>query len=208
MLTIKKAFHNLITLLNTINPKFPLPVGVEAYLFNHMEEYSPKANEVLVRQGNKATHAYYIIRGHIYVYYFDEHQEKHVKRFYRENRIVAFLSFLEQTKSPYTIVAARNTLLSKICNDQLQDIYKTWASMKEFAMLVLMRNDEEKERLRNEMLNKRGHSKVLEFYRTFPGLLHSKSISDDVVACYLMMKRAQLSVVRADLLRRGLLPKK
>ena len=208
MLTIKSAFVRLMTCLNNINPKSPLPVGLDPYLWEHMEEFSPKANEILVEQGTIPRHAYFIIRGYVRVYYFDEAGVKQVKRFYREGRIVAFLSFIEQQESPYYIVAGRNTLLSRIRNVEVQQMYDSWPGMKEFSMLIVLRNEETKERLRQSMICKRGIEKVLGFYVAFPELLYGKFVKDEEVANYLLLKKSQLSAIRSYLVRDGMLPQK
>lgn len=188
MLTIKHAFDKLMHLLRSIKPEQPLPVLFEPYLWENMEEYSPASGEELVKQGSKPEYAYFIIRGYVYVYFYDKHMVKHVKRFYREDRIVAFLSFLEQTKSPYTIVAGHDTLVSRISIDHMEVIYEKWAGMKVFAQLVIMQYDEAKERQHLELLKMPVDDRVKEFYSLYPCMWPPlKARMDGEIAKYLQI---------------------
>lgn len=197
MLTIKHAFQKLMTLLSQINPKIALPIGLEKYLWDHMEELSPKANQILVKQGEIPKHAYYIIRGYIYVYYDDEDGKRHVKRFYRENRIVTFLSFLEQHASPYTIVAGRDTLLSRISNVDMREIYQRWEGMKEFAMLVVLQYDEAKSAIKEKLMAMELEERVNAFYQCYPCLLPASKVRmDELVASYLQIAVSSLRRIR------------
>jgi hypothetical protein len=197
MLTIKNAFFKLMTLLSNINRKQPLPVGFEQFLWENMEEYQPSDNQVLVKQGETPEYAYYIIRGYIYVYYEDEDGILHVKRFYRENRIVAFLSFLEQHASPYTIVAGRDTLLSRISIDHMKVIYGRWQGMKEFAMLVVLQYDEKKAAIKDKLMAMETEERIKAFYLCFPCLLPASKVRmDKWVALYLKMSLRTLRQFR------------
>jgi hypothetical protein len=200
MLKIKNAFLKLMTLLSNINRKQPLPLGFEQYLWENMEEYDPKSNEILVVQGDTPEYAYYIIRGYIYVYYEDEDGILHVKRFYRENRIVAFLSFLEQLPSPYYIVAGRDTLLSRISIEHMEVIYGRWQGMKEFAMLVVLQYDEKKAAIKDKLLAIEPEERVRAFYGCFDCLkLASKVRMDKFVAGYLQLRPRTLRKFRKKL---------
>ncbi|TKC07125.1 Crp/Fnr family transcriptional regulator [Pedobacter frigoris] len=197
MLTIKNAFERLMRLLRSIKPEQPLPVLLEPYLLKNMDEYSPASGEVLVKQGEKPKFAYFIIRGYIYVYLHDENGGKHVKRFYRENRIVAFLSFLELTNSPYTIVAGHDTLVSKIGIEEMTVIYDTWKGMKEFAQLVVMQYDEVKEGQHLKLLNMAADDRVREFYNLYPCMWPPlKARMDDEIAEYLQISARTLRRIR------------
>jgi CRP-like cAMP-binding protein len=188
MLKLKIPFERLMKLLRSINPQIELPDALEPFLWQCMEEITTSHHEVLVDQGAIPKYAYFIIRGYIYVYYFDKYGNKHVIRFYAEDCIVAFLSFLERTGSPYYIAAGRDTLLSRISAGDMQHIYNTMSGMKEFAQLTVMRYDASKEKLREDMLGLGAKERVREFYSEYPFLLPAENARmDEEIALFLQM---------------------
>lgn len=134
MLKLKITFERLMKLLRSVNLKIELPDALEPFLWQQMEEITTSHHKVPMEQGGIPKYAYFIIRGYIYVYYFDKYGNKHMIRLYAEDCIVAFLSFLERTESPYYIAAGRDTLLSRVGAGDIQHIYNnTMSGMKEFA---------------------------------------------------------------------------
>jgi CRP-like cAMP-binding protein len=208
MLTIKSAFERLKKLLTKVNPAITLPATFFDYLWKEMDEITPDPDVPLVRQGDIPKFAYFIIRGFLSVYYVDEEGDKYMKRFYKEDQITAFLSFLEQQPSPYTIVPGKDTLLSRISIAKMEEIYKGWTGMKEFAQLTVMQYEEKKEGIKDRLMQKKGEQRVLAFYLLYPGLLHSKVFVDSDIASYLRLTRETLCTMRAALIDKCLLPGK
>jgi CRP-like cAMP-binding protein len=199
MLTIKSAFKKLIKLLTRISGPIPLPIGFPDELWELMEEYMPVADELLVMQGELVKYAYYIIRGYIYVYFFDEDGNKNVKRFYKEDRIVAFGNFLHRTRSPFYIVAGRDTLLSRISREQMDKIYTRWSQIESFAKDVVMDYDLWKDGLRSKFLRMEVKERVNAFYKYYPCLLPASSVRlDELVAIYLDVSMRTLSRYRGE----------
>lgn len=201
MLTIEKALQALMTLLRSIKPNLMLPVLLEPFLKAHMDEYTPKRNEVLVAQGKKPKYAYFIIRGYIYVTYNDKKGHKKIKRFYKENEIVAFVSFLERTESPYTIKAGRDTLLSRISRDTMEKMFEQWAEMRVFSDLVVMGYDETQDEIRNRLLQMPAKERVAEFYlELYPCLLPTIKVRlNYYIGMYLKISVRRLHELRAEL---------
>lgn len=186
MLKLKIPFERLMKLLRSINPKIELPDALELFLWQQMDEITTSHHEVPVEQGAIPKHAFFIIRGYIYVYYFDKYGYKHVIRFYAEGCIVAFLSFLERTESPYYIAAGRDTLLSRVSARDMQRIYDTMSGMKEFAQLTVMRYDADKEKKREDLLGLGAKERVKEFYNEYPFLLPADNARmDEEIALFL-----------------------
>jgi len=206
MLTIKKAFEKLMKLLRSIKPVQPLPIRLEPFLWERMEEFSPANEEVLVAQGEVPKYAYYIIRGYIHLYFICDKGIKHVARFYKEDRIVALLSFLERKKSPCYIIAGRDTLLSRVSHQDMQEIYDSMEGMKEFAMLTVLEHDHAKEQLRESIRGLAAEERVLKFYRVYGFLLPAERARlDEEIASYLGMAVRTLVRHRTKLISDGLI---
>lgn len=201
MLKIERALQKLMTLLRSMKPKFVLPVGLEKFLQTHMDEYAPKPNEVLLAQGKTPQYAYYIIRGYIYVTYLDEKGGPNIKRFYKENEIVAFMSFLERTASPFTIRAGRDTLLSRISWDATQKVFLTWPEMRLFADVVVMGYDELHDKIRSGLLDMTAKERVAEFYQVlYPCLLPANKVRlNALISKYLKVSIRRLLELRTEL---------
>lgn len=188
MLNILHAFKRFIKLLRSINPKITLPEALEDILLNKMDEIHPAHHQILVHQGDIPEYAYYIICGSVYVYYFDDIGNRHVIRFYREDRMVCFLSFLERTESPYCIAAGRGTILSRVHYKTMDYIYNAMPVIYQLFLLMVSRYDAQKEKLREDMIGLVTKAKVKLFYKTYPCLLPADwARMDEEIAAYLQM---------------------
>jgi len=194
MLKIKHALTRLMKLLRSINPHITLPEALESILELEMEEIYPKHHEVLEHEGDVP---YYIIRGCVYIYYYDAAGKQHVTRFYREDRIVAFLSFLEGTEALYTIAAGRDTILSRVSQRTMKKIYGSFDGMYEFAQLTVMRYDESKEKMKSDILGLPAPERVKLFYELYPFLLPAEAARmDEEIANLLLMSVRNLRKFR------------
>lgn len=188
-------------LLISMNPKFRLPLALEKFLETHMDEYSPKANELLVEQGSIPKYAYFIIRGYIYVSYLDDEGNLHAKRFYKEKDFVAFISFLERSASPYTLRAGRDTLLSRISQEDMQQLFTNWTEMRRFFDLMVINYDETHDKIRNRLLGMTMVERVAEFYlELYPCLLPANKVRQNaLIGKYLKVSVRRLHELRAEL---------
>ncbi len=192
MILMVHAFDRLMKLLRSINPDIELPPQLEPLLRNEMDEIHPVHHEVLVHQGDLPLYAYYIIRGYVYVTYICDAGVRHVLRFYRSNSIVAFLSFLEQKASPYTICAGKDTILSRVRITTMKKVYLI-TGMYEFAQRTVMLYDAAKEKLREDMMGLPVPERVRMFYKVYPFLLPAESARMDLfVAAFLKISDSTL----------------
>ena len=109
-------------------------------------------------------------------------------------------------ESRYYVSAVKDTYLIAVTAGQMQAAYDTIPETEELARLVLA-SFEEKELKRDEMIRKGGEESVLHFYTMHPDLLHSKIITLEDIASYLLMTRKTLSLVKMKLIDKGVLPK-
>ena len=208
MLNNKTAFARLMALLKSIDPAVPLPAELEDYLWENMivEEFCTKPR-VLETEGKVPGQAYYVVRGFVIVYGFDEKQDRYVMRIYRENTIVALNCFMKQTVSVYTIVACKDTLVWSITIGHMKQIYEDMPGMEKMALKTALEYSAAKEDARARLLALDIEDRVLQFYKRYKGLLPSRKspIRDACIACFLNMSLAVLRKTRRKLNDKGLL---
>jgi len=200
-----KAFKWLIETLQAV--KNPLPDHLEEYLESVMQARYCRSTHILHEQDTIIDKAYFISSGYIIVYYFNAEGKLSVLRIYGPGQIVAGNSFMNCIKAGYCIKVYEEAYLLEITHSQMETGYKTIPGMDELARLTLA-SFEDKEMFRDEMIRKGGEDSVLHFYRTFPGLLHTRIIRDEYIASYLLMSADYLQRCRMRLIEQRILPEK
>ncbi len=197
----KHVFARLIAMLTKVKPLHPL---LEPYLWKNMVPLFCKKNTPLHEQDDVIDKAYFIGRGYILIYYIED-GKKHVLRICGPDEIIAGKSFMNGVESRYYVSAVKDTYLIAVTAGQMQAAYETIPETEELARLVLA-SFEEKELKRDEMIRKGGEESVLHFYTMHPDLLHSKIITLEDIASYLLMTPRTLSTVKQKLIQKSLLP--
>jgi CRP-like cAMP-binding protein len=202
MLNNRKVFKRLMALLRKIDPKKPLPPELDDYLWKNMEveDYCFKLKD-LETEGKVPGKAYYVVRGFVIVYGFDEKLNRYVFRIYKENSIVALNSFMEQTVSTFTIVACKDTLVWSITDEEMQNIYGKMDGMHNVALKAALQYSDLQEEARAVLLALEVDERVMEFYKRYKGLLPPKHspIRDACIACFLGIDRNLLRRTRKRL---------
>lgn len=199
----KPALDRLLKLLKSIGP---LETAAENYLRSVMKPKFCVETHDLHEQDEPIDKSYFISRGYMIIYYIED-GVKYVLRICGPDEIVSPDSFLTGLKSNYYIKVFKDTYLLMITEAQME---YAQAEIPGIATLTLktIRSFEVKELERNRIISVGGQKSVLYFYNAYPGLLYTKIIGDDDIANYLLMSRSNLSAMRNDLIRRGLLPEK
>nr|WP_199079029.1 Crp/Fnr family transcriptional regulator [Pedobacter sp. ASV19] len=197
----KPALDRLINLLKSIDP---LEHRAEIFLRGIMKPKFCVETHDLHEQGTRIDESYFISTGYMLIYYI-ENGVKYVLRICGPDEIVSANSFLTGLKSKYSIKVFKDTYLLSITEAQMEHLQKEIPSVAQLTLKTI-RSFEEKELERNKIISAGGQKSVLYFYKTYPGLLYSRIIGDDDIANYLLMSRSNLSALRNDLIRRGLLP--
>lgn len=196
MLTLTRAFDRLLNELRKIDPKNPLPLGLEDVLSKRVKEFTTKDRLPLVRQGEVPRDFYFLIRGTIFLRNYDANGDMHVIRFYRENKIVARKSFLLQERSRCDIVATKGSLLFCISHQDMKQV----PGLEALMQLTVMEYDNYKVQLREELLFRDIATRIAEFYATFPSLLSARSFKiDQEIAAYLSISISTLRKFRKEL---------
>ncbi|MCW3117385.1 MAG: hypothetical protein JWM28_1467 [Chitinophagaceae bacterium] len=208
MLNNEKTFDELMNGLQSINPDVPLPMTLRSKLWNEMEVEPVCADvQVLEREGEKPKKAYYVVRGFVMVYGYDERTDEYVWRMYRAGSIVALNCFMHRKRSLYTIKAGKKALLWSVGADVMKDIYSGIPGMREMALATSAEYDNRTEQGRNLLLALDVDERVRKFYKYYHGLLPAKRspVPDDAVASFLAISKYQLQRVRTKLIRAGVL---
>lgn len=199
----KPALDRLIKLLKSIGP---LETPAENYIRSVMKPKFSVETHDLHEQDEPIDKSYFIATGFMLIYYI-ENGVKYVLRICGPDEIVSPDSFLTGLKSKYYIKVFKDAYLLMITEAQME---YAQAEIPGIATLTLktIRSFEAKELERNRIISAGGQKSVLYFYKIYPGLLYTKIIGDEDIAKYLLMSRSTLSLLRNDLIRRGLMPKK
>ncbi|HWW38062.1 Crp/Fnr family transcriptional regulator [Pedobacter sp.] len=197
----KPALDRLINLLKSIDL---LEHRAEVFLRGIMKPKFCAETHDLHEQGTRIDESYFISTGYMLIYYI-ENGVKYVLRICGPDEIVSANSFLTGLKSKYSIKVFKDTYLLSITEAQMEHLQKEIPSVAQLTLKTI-RSFEEKELERNKIISAGGQKSVLYFYKIYPGLLYSRIIGDDDIANYLLMSRSNLSALRNDLIRRGLLP--
>jgi CRP-like cAMP-binding protein len=204
MLNSKLILKKLMDYLRSIDERLFIPKSLDDKLEEDMEHEPVKAIEqVFVRHGKVPDRAFYIVSGFVMVYYFDEKGKQQLFRIYQENSIVAMDCFMNQTASPYFIVACKSAVLISITHEHMKEIYATIGVVHELATKTAS-SYEKKELLRDSLLDLPIEERIEKFYAEFKGLLPpGKVIRDLLVASYLRISKKTLSIIRKKLMLEG-----
>jgi CRP-like cAMP-binding protein len=211
MLNNKIVFARLIALLENLNPeeKFELPEDLKDYLWKYMiVENLCKKPVRFEKEGKTPKNAYYVVRGFVVVFGYNDDTERYVFRIYRENTIVAMDCFMRQQKSFYCIWGCKDTLLWSISAAHMDYIYENWG-LRSFALETASKHNAAKERSRASLLGIEDvEMRVLEFYRRYKVLLPARNspIRDACIASFLRISVSALKHNRDALLQKKLLP--
>ena len=200
MITLKNAFERLMNGLYRISPNEPPPVAFRHMLEQHLEEFTVKNRKALINQGEIPKFLYFQISGTTHLKYLDENGKLHVTRFYRESRIILRKSLLLQERSPCSIVACKGSLMFRLSYENMKLMFEAMPGMREFMMRTILEYDNDKERMREEMLSKSVIDRVRDFYALFPMLLPAATARLDLeIAAYLQISKVCLMQNRKKL---------
>ena len=200
----------LMPLLRSIIPSFPLPVALEPYLWQNMEEEPIlKYGKILEGWQEKHKKAYYVVTGFVIVFVFDVKGNRHSFRFYRRHTIVALDSFLNETASEYMIWRCPGVVLWSITRKHIQCIYDQMEGMELMVEKTVNKFHIANEQLRECFLMLHADLRVLKFYQEeeFKRLIpiRSSPILDQDIADHLAMSLPRFRRIRKRILEKGLL---
>nr|WP_121272143.1 hypothetical protein [Pedobacter schmidteae] len=200
MFNNQQALEKLMKLLRSVRPKFDLPMRLEYFFKEHMDEYDPVPNEDLVVRGRIPLFAYYIISGYVYVTYKNKEGQLRVKYFYAADSIVAFICFLDRLPSHYHIYAGHHTKLAVISRASVGLLFEEWEHMRSFAYTVLIEDDRFRGEIYDDLMELDPVPRVVEFYRLNPCLLPAvEARLDKWIARFLKLKLRYLVKIRQGL---------
>lgn len=208
MLNNKKLFAGLMDLLDKVDHNVPLPEELSTYLWEkaEVEPFCSKVKD-LETEGKIPEKAYYVVRGFVIVYGFDQQLDRYVFRIYRENTIVGMNCFIQQQLSDFTITACKETLLWSLTHVHLLQAYQEVPGMEQLALKTALAYSDHKESSRAALLVLETEEKILRFYQEYKGLLPARQspIKDASISCFLDMSIITLRRTRDKLRKKGLL---
>ncbi|WP_276090458.1 cyclic nucleotide-binding domain-containing protein [Pedobacter sp. JY14-1] len=167
------VFEALLALLQSIRPEASLPEELAPLLWQVLSKnVEISTDHVLEEKDRRPRHAYYVVKGYVWIYAWGLNGYRYLFRIYRPGTIVALMDFINQEESQYEIVTGKGTTVRKIAVQDMERIYSEIPGMKEFAYYTALRYNQYKEKLHRDLLALEDlDERVLTFYRYFPGML-------------------------------------
>ena len=202
----KRILARMIATLRAIDPSVSVGLEMDSFLAQHMvEEPLCKKDVVLQHYDEAVKKAYYLVSGNIDLFCYDDKGDEHLFRIYRADRFIAVQCLFKGGAPGYSTMACKGAVLWSINAESLREMCATIPGVNDLIKSATDSCDE-KELLRETLLNKNIEDRVLAFYRLFANLLPAgKVINDTRIGSYLRISAKTLRKIRKELKETGLL---
>lgn len=184
-------------MLGYLSNIIPISKDLEAELNSISKAISVPKNTILVNERERCRNLYFIQKGLVRGYYYDENKE--ITHWFAQEQEFAtsFYSFITGKTSPETIEALEDCELIQISYNDLQDLYKKFPETERIGRIV---TEKYYIKLEERFLNQRIRSakdRYLALLEKNPALLNRAALGQ--IASYLGIAQETLSRVRAEM---------
>ncbi len=183
----------LLSLLNNIHPLSP---ALHQYLSQKLKTTTIAKKQFLLQAGQISRHIYFIKKGLLRCYYFQNDLEVCSKFLKEGDIIVSASSFFLQKESFESIQALENAVLWSICYDELQYIYKNFPEFNVIARVLSIKSYLLSEQRLNFIRMKNAADRYTSMLEFFPELV--LRVPSKYLASYLSISVETLSRIRGN----------
>lgn len=177
-----------------------MPHQTPFQLFENQPVQKVKKGQVLVKTGQHATHAYYVVKGCLRSFMVDQKGREHIYQFAPEDWIISDLEFFKNKGSAFlNIDAIEDSELKIIPMDAFYGIASHEPKVIEEAFLKFQNRMYALQKRIIELLAYTAEDRYKQFIQTYPKL--SNRVPLKMIASYLGITPESLSRVRKELVK-------
>lgn len=166
-----------------------------------LERRSVKKNEILLKEGERCQHTFFVAKGLLRAYTMDENGKMHLLQFAPENWLISDRSsVLFDELSDQNIDAIEDAEIILIDNAFFEEVTKMSPSFQRFNMLALNNRIRHLNKRINRLISASAEVRYLDFIALYPNLL--SRVPQWMIASYLGITPESLSRVRKELVHK------
>jgi CRP-like cAMP-binding protein len=160
-----------------------------------VELISIKRNDTLLRQGQRCVYEYFILKGCLRSYYFDENSIEHTTLFAVEGWWTGNLkSFVKNTPSEFNIQALEDSVLIRISKSNMEALYDKIPKLNTYFRILLQNRLIATQDRVSRHLSEAASTRYLQFITMYPDL--EQRVPAKHIASYLGITPTYLSRLR------------
>ncbi|WP_353162638.1 Crp/Fnr family transcriptional regulator [Myroides odoratus] len=186
--------------LNYIN-KYTLLQDEEAeQILSYFETEEIKKNEFILEQGEICRYNYFVLKGCLRIYIFNDAGKEQILHFAIENWWISDLSsYFNQTKSRCYIQALENSQVIKISYQNYNQLVVENQNFSQFMRIIFQQSFTNLQEHFVDTLNRNGKARYLDFIQKHPNLV--QRVSQYMIASYLGLTPEFISKVRKKIVQ-------
>ncbi len=187
------------------NKSVDLTPEIEQIIDDSLERKSVKKGEILLRQGDKCNHTFFIAKGLLRAYTIDETGKEHILQFAPENWFISDRSsVLFDDFSEQFIDAVEDSEVILIETGFLEKLSEMSPSFQRFNMYALNNHIRHLHKRINLLISASAEVRYMDFIKLYPDIL--LRVPQWMIASYLGITPESLSRVRKELARKNFRP--
>ena len=160
-----------------------------------VEVISVNRNEILLREGQRCSYEYFVLKGCLRSFYIDAENHEHTTLFATEGWWTGNLkSFVRNTPSEFYVQALENTMVMRIPKKHMEALYAKIPKLERYFRILLQNRLLATQDRVSKHLSASASTRYLQFVHKYPNL--EQRVASKHIASYLGMTPTYLSRLR------------
>jgi CRP/FNR family transcriptional regulator, anaerobic regulatory protein len=189
----------LTSLLNVISKTTPLSTEEIELCKLYFEPLTIEKNTVLEEEGEVPQYLYFVSKGFMRLFYYDENGDEQTTYFCLPNGFIAsFLPFIHQTKAVENAECITDCDILRISNADMKKLIDQSENFKQFSLLIFQQAMSATSMRANDLATLNAEQRYKKLIGNQPELI--QNIPIQYIASYLGMKPESLSRIRRQII--------